>query len=765
MRLSLGYPIMAAGRLGGVIAASSKRAAPFPPDTESEIADFREIVATAIANAEGREEWGRLAKEQEALRRVATLIARGTPPHEVFAAVTDEVCQLLNLDVTVLVRFEPDLMATYLGGDGGTGAGMRLGDTVKLEPSGTLSTVRQTGSSARIDDLSGPRASLADNIHGEGIKAIVSIPITVEGRVWGALSIGSQIGSLPADTEQRLVDFTELVGTAIANAESRAEVHQLLEQQAALRRVATLVTRGVPPGEIFTAVADEVGRVLGADATLIVRLDPDGATTIVGRVGDHPDYMSVGSRWELEPQLAMAEVLHTGRPARRDDYGQAPGAFAEVIRRMGIKSSVAIPIVVEGRIWGALGVGTRSERFPADTGRRIANFTELVANAVANAEGRAQISRLLDEQAALRRVATLVARGPSPAEVSAAVAVEVGRLLGAEHTAVSRFEPDGTSVLVVGLGDDSGAAVPGGRWGLHEFVTTAAVWRTGCSTRTDEDQRISASVPDAETLRQQGLRSVAASPIVVDGRLWGAVIVSATGESLPLDTEERMANFTELVAMAIGNAESRAELAASRARVVAASDQTRQRIERNLHDGAQQRLVSLGLELRLAQGSVPPDLPEVRAGIDKVVDGLTDVLDELREMSRGIHPAILSEGGLGPALRTLARRSAVPVELGVRTARRFPEPVEVAAYYVVSEALTNTAKHARASYASIAVDEREGILRLSMRDDGVGGADPARGSGLIGLRDRVEALGGSIDVSSPSGDGTVVLVTLPVQPG
>jgi signal transduction histidine kinase len=217
--------------------------------------------------------------------------------------------------------------------------------------------------------------------------------------------------------------------------------------------------------------------------------------------------------------------------------------------------------------------------------------------------------------------------------------------------------------------------------------------------------------------------------------------------------------------MAIGNAESRAELAASRARVVAASDQTRQRIERNLHDGAQQRLVSLGLELRLAQGSVPPDLPEVRAGIDKVVDGLTDVLDELREMSRGIHPAILSEGGLGPALRTLARRSAVPVELDVRTERRFPDPVEVAAYYVVSEALTNTAKHARASSASIAVDEREGILRLSMRDDGVGGADPARGSGLIGLRDRVEALGGSIDVSSPSGDGTVVVVTLPVRPG
>jgi Signal transduction histidine kinase len=596
IRSSVGAPIVVAGRLWGVIAASSKAEAPFPPNTESQIADFTELVATAIANAESRGEGGRLAKEQAALRRVATLVARGAPPHEVFAAVTDEVCRLLDLDVTVLLRFEPGLMATYLGGDGWKGAGMRLGDTVKLEPSGTLSTVLQTGSSARIDDLSGPPGSLADNIRGEGIQARVSIPITVEGRVWGALGIGSRSGPMPADTEQRLVDFTELVGTAIANAESRAEVRLLLEQQAALRRVATLVARGVPPGEIFTAVADEVGRVLGSDATIIVRLDPDGVTTILGRVGDHPDHMFVGSRWELDPQLALAEVLRTGRPARRDDYGQAPGAFAEVIRGMGIRSSVAIPIVVEGRIWGALGVGTRSERFAADTERRIANFTELVA-------------------------------------------------------------------------------------------------------------------------------------------------------------------------VAIGNAVSRAEVAASRARVVAASDQTRRRIERDLHDGAQQRLVSLGLELRLAQGSVPPDLPEVRAGIDHVVDGLTDVFDELREMSRGIHPAILSEGGLGPALRTLARRSAVPVELDVRTERRFPEPVEVAAYYVVSEALTNTTKHSRASHANVAVEERDGNLRLSMRDDGVGGVDPVRGSGLIGLRDRVEALGGSIDVSSPSGDGTLVLVTLPVHPG
>jgi signal transduction histidine kinase len=226
-----------------------------------------------------------------------------------------------------------------------------------------------------------------------------------------------------------------------------------------------------------------------------------------------------------------------------------------------------------------------------------------------------------------------------------------------------------------------------------------------------------------------------------------------------------MASFTELVAMAIGNAESRAELAASRARIVAASDETRRRIERDLHDGAQQRLVSLGLELRLTQASVPDELPELRDGVRRIADELTGVLDELREMARGIHPAMLSEGGLRPALRTLARRSSVPVEMDIATDTRFPPPVEVAAYYVVSEALTNAAKHANGTYVRVSVSQRDGALHLSVRDDGVGGADPQGGTGLIGLRDRVEALGGTVDIKSPPGAGTTLQVTLPAEAG
>jgi signal transduction histidine kinase len=199
----------------------------------------------------------------------------------------------------------------------------------------------------------------------------------------------------------------------------------------------------------------------------------------------------------------------------------------------------------------------------------------------------------------------------------------------------------------------------------------------------------------------------------------------------------------------------------STTRIVAAADEARRRIERDLHDGTQQRLVSLGLKLRLVQSAAPPNVPELRTEIGVVADELNEVVDDLREISRGIHPAILSDGGLGPALRTLARRAAIAVELDVGSVARLPEPIEVAAYYVVSEALTNTTRHASASVVRVVGEERDGSFHLSIRDDGVGGADPAGGSGLVGLRDRVEALGGSIVISSPRDEGTLILVELP----
>jgi signal transduction histidine kinase len=245
----------------------------------------------------------------------------------------------------------------------------------------------------------------------------------------------------------------------------------------------------------------------------------------------------------------------------------------------------------------------------------------------------------------------------------------------------------------------------------------------------------------------------------------GALAVATHDERFPAGTEQRLAAFTELVAIAVADAERAAQLAASRARLIAASDEARRRIQRDLHDGAQQRIVTLGFELRLLQDALPPGLPEMRSGIGLISAELNDLLDELREISRGIHPAILSEGGLGTAFRALARRSAIPVELNLRTETRFREAVEVAAYYVVSEALTNIAKHADASHVTILLEERYGTLWLSVQDDGIGGADPAHGSGLIGIRDRVAAVGGFFEVSSPVADGTLIQACLPLVAG
>jgi signal transduction histidine kinase len=264
-------------------------------------------------------------------------------------------------------------------------------------------------------------------------------------------------------------------------------------------------------------------------------------------------------------------------------------------------------------------------------------------------------------------------------------------------------------------------------------MASAEVYRTRCSARVDAMDWSSARGPVAEAARCLGVVSSVASPIVAEGRLWGAMSVASTDELLPFGTEGRLEKFTELVATAIANAESRSELAASRRRIVAASDQVRRRIERDLRDGTQQRLVSLGLAARVAEADVPPGRSDLRAQLSRIAAGLADAVAELQEFSRGIHPAILSERGLGPALRTLARQSAVPVDLAVTTTARFPEPVEVAAYYVASEALANAMKHAQASRVEISLSTRNGSLLLSIRDDGAGGANPARGSGLAAL--------------------------------
>jgi signal transduction histidine kinase len=370
---------------------------------------------------------------------------------------------------------------------------------------------------------------------------------------------------------------------------------------------------------------------------------------------------------------------------------------------------------------------------------------------------------LAEQQAALRRVATLVARGVASSEVFSAVARELARSLGVYNAALLRYGTDGASVLVAATDEPGLPKMPvGERFPAEGQNIAATVFETRRAARLDSHDNVPG--PAAARIRELGLRSGVGAPIVVDGRLWGvAVVGSSRPEPLPPDTEARVTDFTDLVATAIANAETRAQLTASRARIVAATDNTRRQLERDLHDGAQQRLVSLGLRLRMARTAIPPELQPVKAQISDIAQGLADVSEELREISRGIHPAILSKGGLVPALKTLARRSAVAVELELAVDRRLGESAEVAAYYVAAEALTNAAKHARASLVTVRVETDDVSLHLLIRDDGIGGADLSKGSGLIGLMDRVEALGGRMQISSRAGSGTALIIEIPLE--
>ena len=540
-------------------------------------------------------------------------------------------------------------------------------------------------------------------------------------------------------------------------------LHVLAEEQAALRRVATLVARGAMPEEVFAAVTEEIGRLLRVDLVNMVRYEPGRMLTTVANWGRAAEGFPVGSRGTLGGHNLGTLVFETGRPARIDRYADAASPLAAAAREMGIRSSAGTPITVNGRLWGMMAAGlTQEQPLPPDTEARLASFTELVATAIANAESRATLARLAEEQAALRRVATLVARGAVPDELFAAVTGEAGRLLGAHLAGMARYESDDTvTVLATWAGEGEQHPMVPGPWPLEGGDLASMVFQTGRSVQIEDYHGVPGRI--AEFVRDElGIASSVASPVVVEGRLWGVLFLHSkqTRQPLPRDAESRLKGFTELVATAIANAESRAALAASRARIVAAADDTRRRIERDLHDGIQQQLVSLMLELRAAQDTEPYQVDELNAQLARMAQGLDGVVELLREISHGIHPAVLSTGGLTPALRALARRSAVPVELDLR-AGRLAEQIEVAAYYAVSEALANAAKHAHASVVHVELHAHDAMVRVAIRDDGVGGADPARGSGLTGLSDRIEALGGTFEVTSPAGGGTMLLIEIP----
>ena len=462
IRSVVGVPVLVEGRLWGAITTGMTREEPLPPDTESRLGEFTTLMATAISNAEARAEVERLAEEQAALRRVATLVARDVRSEEIFAAVSEEVSRLVGSDMAVVVRFEDDeppaIVFVGVSNDDVVSPGTRW----ELEEGMSAAKVFRTGRSARshVADLKPGPAS--ETVAQLGILSTVASPITVEGRLWGAV-VASGTEELPLDTEDRVEKFTELVATAIANAESGVARAVLTEEQAALRRVATLVARGITPEEVFQAVAAEVGVLFGSDTGAIVRFEDDRTVTVLGAVtGPH----ETGKRVTLDPGSVVDMVRETSRSARFDTDDPWAPDMPSLVQALGIRSAVASPIVVQGELWGALTTASLDGPLPLGAERRLTEFTELVATAVANSQAREEVTMLAEEQAALRRVAVLVAQQPSPSEVFAAVTEAVGLLLDADLAVLHVFTGDGTATTVANWGGDGPTLPVGSRFPL-----------------------------------------------------------------------------------------------------------------------------------------------------------------------------------------------------------------------------------------------------------------------------------------------------------
>jgi signal transduction histidine kinase len=728
---------------------------------------WRELGPGAAASAHhgagleaAREEFRRLAEEQAALRRVATLVARGAPSERLFAVVAEQVAGVMGVPAVRIASFQDDGTAT----DRATFSDPHRSELFpaerrwSLEGASVLSRVRAGGLPVRLDDHSGLQDEIAHDARGVGSTA-VGIPIAVAGRMWGAMIVFSADDEpLPVDTEARLTAFTELLSMAISNANARAEAERLAQEQAALRRVATMVAREAAPEEVFAQVAEEVGVLLDADASLIQRYESDGAAISVGSWGNAS---RVGSRWTLDGESSTAVVYRTHRSVRFEHYEHAAGEIAAESRRLGLRSAVASPIVVNGREWGALVAATaRPEPLPRDAESRIAQFTELVATAISNVQARSDAERLAAEQAALRRVATMVAFERPPEEIFAAVAEEIGLLLGVEAAIVRRYEPDGYATTVGTWGVLSDVFPVGSRGRADGDSLTALVYRTGRPARVGDYVKAKGSM--AAQARTAGVRSAVGSPIVVNGHLWGALGAGTSrSDPMPADAESRIAEFSELIATAISNVQARSDLAASRARIVAAADEERRRVVRELHDGAQQHLVHTVMTVKLARRALERGQADAAALVDQALEHAQTGTEELRELAHGILPAVLTDGGLGAGLRALASRMSIPVEVDVSVGR-LPRTVEATAYFIVAEALTNVAKHSQAQHAAVRLRVEGDTLRVEVCDDGVGGVR-AEGVALIGLRDRVAALDGSLRVDSPADGGTVIKASLPVR--
>jgi signal transduction histidine kinase/predicted ATPase len=578
---------------------------------------------------------------------------------------------------------------------------------------------------------------------------------------WAYPTLVSASGSITAhggDTPRDLPQRRSVVTTGTVDLLGILSASQVLSSETSIERLHARVV------EVLSAMTGATGvqLVLWSDDRqdwLLPTKGSDASTTPITGIGLHRAAPMSVLRYiqRMREPLVVRDATHDDRFAR-DPH----------LTGLTCCSLLAVPILGRATLRAVLVLENRLMR-GAFTAERL-DAVKLIAGQLAvsldNAQLYGELAALAERQAALRRVATLVAREVSAAEVFSAVADEMASCLHLGNATITRFDDDGAlTIVALGRLEPGLTNIPpiGQRLSLEGDNLAVRVLGTGGAARMDSHE--DAPGPVSAAIRAMGLRGTVGAPIIVNGRVWGMAALGSSGpEPLPPGTEERIGDFAELLATAIAAATSRADLIASRARIVAAADDARRRLERDLHDGAQQRLVSLGLLLRSAENSLPPELHDQKRQLSDIGSGLSGVSEDLREISRGIHPAILSKGGLRPALKTLARRSPVPVELDLTIDTRFAESVEVAAHYVVAEALTNAAKHAQASEVTLSARADDHNLNLSIRDNGVGGADSRNGSGLIGLKDRVEALGGHIEVVSPPGIGTSLHATIPLHP-
>jgi predicted ATPase/signal transduction histidine kinase len=578
---------------------------------------------------------------------------------------------------------------------------------------------------------------------------------------WAYPAVGSATGSVtthggdqPGDLSQRRSVVTtgtvDLLGTLTAS--------QVLTSETSIERLHARVV------EVLSAMTGGTGvqLVLWSDDRqdwLLPAPGSDARSTPITGVGlERVAPMSVLRYIQrMREPLVVRDATHDDRFARDPHF-----------TGLACCSLLAVPILGRAALRAVLLLENRLMRGAFTTERLDA--VKLIAGQLTvsldNTQLYGELAALAEQQAALRRVATLVAREVSATEVFSAVADEMASCLHLANATITRFDGDGAlTIVALGRLEPGLTNIPliGQKLSLEGDNLAVRVLRSGRAARMDSHE--DAPGPVSAAIHAMGLRGTVGAPIIVNGQVWGMAALGSSGpEPLPPGTEERIGDFADLLATAIAAATARADLIASRARIVAAADDARRRLERDLHDGAQQRLVSLGLLLRNAENSLPPELQDQKRQLADILSGLNDASQDLREISRGIHPAILSKGGLRPALKALARRSPVPVNLDVALDRRFAESVEVASHYVVAEALTNAAKHAQASEVTLSARADDHDLKLSILDNGVGGADSRNGSGLIGLMDRVEALGGHLEVVSPPGTGTSLHATIPLDP-